>query len=855
MSKSLLNYLGLLLFILFTGSLIFLFFPGSINKTNAQSCSGSVNYTRTIYNCVYNPQNLSYSCDASTQSRTAACAQGATCRACELLDQTCSVNPNGSGCTISNSSVAGQDGCGAGSINVSCGGGGGPTPTPACAYECCYDSQCGSGHCNTSTHTCRHNGCNASNQCVWFDGDGSNGCPNGSSDCTATPTPTPAAGQCTAANCSGQCAGCSLNGASCQTKGSYCSAGSCVCGWSAGSACDPAACQTPTPAPSGGGGGGVTCGSGDCTPACATGTTCSSTYVNGAYGCACMANGGGHPPPLCTYCNGFNQCSALFPQPASCATNCSACQFGPPATCTSLTANPSTIPINSTSNLTATGCTNVTLAQWTTTCGSVQNQYAFTSNIYTAPSTGPQICWATVNVCGPGGNCNAYSTSISVFTPNTPTPTPTPTPTTYTILGNIFIDTNENQIKDAGESNYSGAITVTSSNGGVVTYPTSGAFNIASLTAGSHTISYTSLPSGYHLTYPLNGPPPSFTVTVGTGCSVGGSNSATCNAGNNITNLNFGISSSTLPWIQIIGSDIRTDGGFTAGGGGAGGGGGSGTSTFSNPVPLTAIAACGGAYTSIPGSTSTTPGMIFSGNGTPDFGQGSASVNNWAVGGISYPETFNPIRQGGIIKTSYAYMQSVAKQAGITPVDLAGTDVNGQPYCSGGIANCVLSPTLPHGIYVANGNLTLTGSSYTFLSNQNYIILVNGDLNIQTAVHVPVGSTLMFSVSGSIYVGPTVGVSDYTLSTSNIEGVFSADKNFVVQGAATCPSSPDLKLNVAGAIIVNAALGGGSFQNQRDLCGGNAYCPVFTVAARPDFILNAPSFVKKSNNIYQEVAP
>ncbi len=470
-------------------------------------------------------------------------------------------------------------------------------------------------------------------------------------------------------------------------------------------------------------------------------------------------------------------------------------------------------------------------------------------------------------------NITVDSVAATCVTP-TPTPSPTPPPT-YSISGNVWVDSNKNGFIDVGENNYTGGVTITSSNGGAITYPSSGAFNVAGLTAGTYTISYTSLPNGYTMTNPVNGPPPSFTVTVGTGCSVGGSNSAACDASNNITNLNFGINAAAVPWIQIVGGgDVGGTGGINTGGTGTTGGSGTGgtgsSGGFDNPIPLSAdVNSCNGPYSSVPGTTSTTPGLIFTGNGSAYFGQGSASLNNWLVGGTNYPESFGPINQGGVVKTSYSYLQSIAKQAGIPLTDIL-------PYCGlGGLSGCDLSSsTLPNGIYITNGNLTLTGSTYTFPSNKNYIILIgknpdgsNGNLTIQTKLLVPNGSTVLFSASGNITVDKSIGEAAYTtacvpptvsggVSTGcSIEGIFSADQNFVVDGQNDCTIGPDLKLNVAGSIVTNAALGGGTFKNLRDLCAGNAYCPVFTVTSRPDFILNAPDFIKKASYTWQELAP
>ena len=502
------------------------------------------------------------------------------------------------------------------------------------------------------------------------------------------------------------------------------------------------------------------------------------------------------------------------------------------------------------------------------------------------PTPTPLVCLVPTVTCSQcvGGVCTGYCAAGSCLTDCSlcggPTPTPvgaTPTPTpgiTYTVSGNVFVDTNKDKRLDNGETNYTGGpITVTSVNGssqptGTITYPTSGSYLVSGLPAGTYTVSYSStVPTGYIMTIPINGPPPSFSITVGPGCAATGSLDGAC-VSDSIQSLNFGISNS-IPWVQGGGGgDIRADNGFSSSnnggvggggggvGGGGGGGGGAGGSTFDNPIPSTANLACsGGAYASV-NSGGGSPGVVYTGNGSANFGQGSASVNNWLSGGASYPESFAPGTIGGVIKSSYAYMQSIAQQANVTPVDITSN----ASYCNfGGLTNCQLSSTLPHGIYIANGNLTISGtgspSTYTFPANQNYIILVNGDLNIQSQIHVPVGSTVIFSVKGSIYVDKTVGETNYLSTASDLEGIYSADQNFVIQGTSDCTTGADNRINVQGSVIVNAALGGGSFQNQRDLCGNDAFCPVFSITMRPDFVLNLPFFIRKTNYTWQEVAP
>lgn len=389
------------------------------------------------------------------------------------------------------------------------------------------------------------------------------------------------------------------------------------------------------------------------------------------------------------------------------------------------------------------------------------------------------------------------------------------------ISGSVYLDTNKNQYKDAGELNYTGSITITSSGGTVST--SNGNYTINGLTSGSYTVSYTSLPTGYQMTYPI---PPSFAITVGASCSTGGAHSAVCDVNGNITNLNFGITNLS-PWMQCQGGDCRID-----------------NPAFISKIPQNS--SCGN-YASLNGSGGT-PGLIFSGAGNPDFGSGQASTTNWVAGGTSYPESYSPIRQGSQIKTSYAFLLGKAAQGNVTITDISS-------YCgSGGISNCSLSSLPTHGIYQANGSLKLTGGGLNLGGNQNFVILVNGDLTIAENITVPQGSTAIFSASGNIQVDKSIGEGSVTSTAPDIQGIFSADKSFIAQGTNNCTLGTDLRLNVAGAIITNAGQTGGSFQNLRDLCGGDV-CPAFYVSERPDFILNTPDFIKQPNFTYQEIAP
>jgi hypothetical protein len=297
--------------------------------------------------------------------------------------------------------------------------------------------------------------------------------------------------------------------------------------------------------------------------------------------------------------------------------------------------------------------------------------------------------------------------------------------------------------------------------------------------------------------------------------------------------VNFGIrnASESNVWIQTTGADIRIEGW------------GEGIGGYNYNVPDPQTTACGGqsTYASSVGSGGS-PGIIFTGNSSFSFCADSicqerSSVNQWVVGGTTYPENFGSDGTGGNLKTSYDYMVSRLKEAGITPTETTE-----------------LSDGLANGAYIISGDLNTPASGYTFASDKDYVFLITGNLNINGNVKVPVGSTATFVVRGDINVLPDVGVISCTSSVSNIEGLYSVDGNFIMQGLNDCDAGVDRRLNLAGNLVINAGLSGGTFQNSRTLCADNATCPVLSIMERPDFILNAPEILKFTNYIWQEQA-
>ena len=181
----------------------------------------------------------------------------------------------------------------------------------------------------------------------------------------------------------------------------------------------------------------------------------------------------------------------------------------------------------------------------------------------------------------------------------------------YSVMRNIYIDSDGSKTKNGSEVNYTASPSNISIDGAGATF-NNGAYTFGNLTAGTHTVEYLNKPAGYSMRHPTSSVPPSFFITLGPGCTGSPPPAGNCDAGNNIINLNFGISNSTA-WIQGYDLDMRFDNGF------------------SNTAPV-------GQYTLTTDSSGTTPGIMFTGNVSADFGNGQASITNKVVGGNVYPE-------------------------------------------------------------------------------------------------------------------------------------------------------------------------------------------------------------------------
>lgn len=419
-------------------------------------------------------------------------------------------------------------------------------------------------------------------------------------------------------------------------------------------------------------------------------------------------------------------------------------------------------------------------------------------------------------------------------------------PPTYSITGGVFVDSNNNGRKDAGEAYADNSITptrtITLSRAGFATqtFPSGvTGINATGIYAGTWRVTYTDPPpasSKYVVTYPTNGTvPPAVNVTLGVppACVDGGGDSS-CTPGGSIVNMNFGIYLVPPPaWFQTVGGDLRKD------------------SLITNAISdgatctsgVTTQAAASAAKTSAP---TIDPGIVFSAQSSADLGAtGAQNTKASTKGWLALNNKFNPAR--GSVRTSYAYLNDVMTKGGLTIYSMFPGGNNGAPPCGGAKPNCTFpvgNANFPAHVYTTDTGLTIQGgpSTYDFAAGTNYIFLINGNLRIERNMTVPIGSTVIFAVSGSITIGANV---------TTVEGIYSAGNNFVIEaGGGT--------LNINGSVIANANLSGGTMVNSRDLGGGatgNGFCPAVKFSFRPDFVLNLPATVKVPNYIIQEVAP
>lgn len=402
-------------------------------------------------------------------------------------------------------------------------------------------------------------------------------------------------------------------------------------------------------------------------------------------------------------------------------------------------------------------------------------------------------------------------------------------PPIHTIQGTVFIDNNSDNSYNTGDTTYQGVATINYRLVGPGTLwqtktTSTGSYSLTGLVRGQYDVQLEAISS--YTPYPLGR---TFRVTVGSGCAFPSiALDASCNASDNITGLNFGLSVKNS-WIQTTGLDVRWDGGWT------------------NNIP--SGASCSSEASVI--DSSSTPGVIVSGDKDSDFTPGKASFKEWLVGNPTYKEKYS---KTGRLQTSYTSMLSTIQKSGteIVPINHPTLGACADPN------SCTLIGSTANGAFSVEGDLRISAGRIDTAETTQTVILVNGDVFIDGDIQVKDGNFLMVIASGKIIVNKLLGNTTPSCSSSvtpDIEGVFVSDSDFDIPGNNNCQIGADRMLTLAGTVVVNAERNGGSFNNGRNLCDNNANFPSVKVRERPDFILNAPYYIQSQSTIWKEVAP
>jgi len=423
------------------------------------------------------------------------------------------------------------------------------------------------------------------------------------------------------------------------------------------------------------------------------------------------------------------------------------------------------------------------------------------TTVWTAP-TCPVVATTytpRVTVAGSGGTTN-YSTSIIVSA-------------TVGITANVLSVTSIGACgAGAGPAYSSGGV------GATLNLTDGGAINQNQVTdGGTGATTFTCLPNG---NYQLSLQVPSGYDVVGTSVAPAvespiGSNGLSFATGGVSQTAYFCIAPLN-PWFQTSQGDVR----FL---------------NLSNPVPTNQYAS----------SDATYPGIFYSSDSNADLGVGSASVRNWVINNEYSYNADTENRNGGM---SYDYYKSKVLQDGVTVTPIsAGTFDQSQITASG--------------VFESPGDLTI--NLYNHVNGRRVVLLVNGNVTINASTIAIAQNQGIFIVAakGNITIGRTIGTATLNSTTSSIDGYYTAQGRIVLDGdACSDGTTPDLRLNVGGALIANSlkpfsTTGTGTIQNNRSLCINNLLYPSLYIGSRPDFLTQLTDFYKTSYTKWQEVNP
>lgn len=151
----------------------------------------------------------------------------------------------------------------------------------------------------------------------------------------------------------------------------------------------------------------------------------------------------------------------------------------------------------------------------------------------------------------------------------------------------------------------------------------------------------------------------------------------------------------------------------------------------------------------------------------------------------------------------------------------------------------------------ANGTLTIQ-NAWAVGAGEKIVVIVKGDLLItnpsgtEQLISVAQGGFLSFIVSGTITIDDTVGNNASSTTTSNLEGIFIADGQIVVESSGD--TATEKRFVGAGSWV-----GWSGLDLNRDLgVTTNETIPAEQFVFRPDFMVNTPSEMARPRYVWQE---
>jgi len=214
-------------------------------------------------------------------------------------------------------------------------------------------------------------------------------------------------------------------------------------------------------------------------------------------------------------------------------------------------------------------------------------------------------------------------------------------------------------------------------------------------------------------------------------------------------------------------------------------------------------------------------GALMRASGTVNTGAGEVSTE-----GI----TASSVYRGKIVDYTF-----FASQLGVTPAvssDWVSDTIDQPAYVEGEKDYYYIEPL--------SGEASLAGV-WSVAAGESYVVLVNGDMNINYNVSVAGGGFLMFVVNGTLSVDPLV---------TNMEGLYVIDDVFVTTSQFEEGVTVDVPLSVEGSVVA-----WGGVQMSRDIGLDGSTTPTETFTYRPDLLANMPELLKSFTLSWQEKAP